>query len=233
MPTYPFYSVKVKNSTGKVPKNPKKLEAHFKNARTSFFPYDRFYLFHKDDMALVDRMFYVYLLHTMNPEIEKYLSEYIDLEVVTSLGSSCLTRKMSVNIMKDQQQSKIPWHIGRSKLENYRLIVPTYTLNTDFSTKDRHKNVASGHVLGYVRSKYHIYRSTAGDIVFHEIPSLVINKEVIPNPCMFCERYIDGFQTGTCKFGTLVCYERNTIFTPNERKTVQDDDVPTYGAIEV
>jgi hypothetical protein len=233
MPTYPFYSVKVKNRVGRVPKDQKHLESHFKHARTSFFPYDRFYLFHKDDMAFVDRMFYVYLLHTITDEIGKYLADYVDVEVVTSLGPSYLTRKVSNEVLKEQQQSKIPWHVGRSKIENYRLVVPTYTLNTAFSTRSKHKNVADGHAIGYVRSKYHIARSGVGDIIFEETPKLVINKEVIPNPCMFCERYIDGFQTGACKFGTLVCYEKNTIFTPNERKTVQDDDVPGYGAYQV
>lgn len=233
MPTYPFYSVKVKNSTGKVPKTEKGIANHFEHARTSFFPYDRFYLFHKDDMEFANRMFYVYLLHTITPEINKYLSELVDVEMVTSLGHTTLTRKVSTAIERGQQQARVPWHVGRSKIENYMLVVPTYTFNTKFSNQTRHKYIAEGHAIGYVRSKHHIYRSTTWDIIFEEIPKLVINREVIPNPCMFCEQYLEGFQAGTCKFGTLVCYSTNTIFTPNERKTVQDDDVHANGVTEV
>lgn len=233
MTTYPFYSVKVKNSTGRIPKSAKKVEEHFENCRTSFFPYDRFYLFHHEDMATVDRLFYVYLLHTMTPEIEKYISEYIDVEKITSLGPSFLTRKVSLYTTKGQQQAKVDWHVGRSKLVNYLLIVPTYTHNTEFSNLKKHADVAQGHVVGYLRSKHHVSQNKLRNIVFGEIPKLVINKEAIPNPCMFCERYIDGFQTGVCTFGDAVCYSKNTIFTPNERNTVQDDDVSSYGDPQV
>lgn len=233
MPTYPFYSVKVRHSIGAMPTTDKGRDNHFEQSRTSFFPYDRFYLFHSDDTQLVNRMFYVYLVHTMTPEITRYLNDLVDVVMVTSLGPSKMTRKVTTITERGQQQTRVPWHVGRSKLENYMLVVPTYTINLKFSNQKKHADLLDGYALGYVRSGYHLSKTAIGDIFFEETPKLVINKEVIPNPCMFCARYLDGFQAGTCKFGTLSCYRENTIFTPYERKTIQDGDVLADGVVEV
>lgn len=228
MTTYPFYSVKVRHSTGKMPSTDTRKARHFEKARTSFFQYDRFYLFHNDDIGFVNRMFNVYMLHTITPEILGYLNDMLDIEMVTSLGHTKLTRKVSTKIERGQQQASVPWHVGRSKIENYMLVVPTYTFNLKFSTRQKHAELPDGRAIGYVRSKV-----TVGSVIFKDAPLLVINERVIPNPCMFCARYLDGFQAGICNFGTRVCHKTNTIFAPLERKTIQDDDVPTDGVIEV
>lgn len=231
MPTYPFYSVKVKNSQGR---KPKKKELHQLPGRTSFFPYDRFYLFHKEDTAFADRMFYVYLKHKMTPEILEYLTKWIDLEIITSLGPTSLTGKVTRETPAiKNQQSNVAWHVGISKIEDYILVVPTYTYNILYSNRKRHKGLTEGHVLGYTRSKYLLNYTKPASIFFEDAPVLIVNKEVLGNPCTFCERFIDGFQSGLCTFGHKVCMSTNTIFTPNERIQIQDDDIQQDGATQV
>jgi len=231
MPSYPFYSVKVKNSQGR---KTKKKELSQLPGRTSFFPYDRFYLFHKDDTDFVDRLFYVYLKHQMTPEVLERLTKWIDVEIVTSLGQTSLTRKVTREIAAlGNQQSNVAWHVGISRIENYVLVVPTYTYNVLYSNRKRHTGLTEGHVLGYTRSKHQLFDSNHAHVFFEDVPVLVVNKEILGNPCTFCERYIDGFQAGMCTFGHMVCMNTNTIFTPNERIKIQDDDLQQDGAAQV
>ena len=240
MSKYPFYSVKVRNSSGATrPVN--RTPTNTWHREPSFFIYDRFYLFHKEDMHLASRMFHLYLLHTITPIMEKHLTDFIFLEMVTSLGNTALTKQVVTKVeSNDQQKSTIPWHVGRSRIVDYMLVVPTYAYNTAYSHLKKHKGKPIEHALGYVRSRSVSHVSMKRGRIdvctvesIGEIPKLVIGKNVVDNPCVFCERYLDGFQAGTCTFGTHVCRINNTIFIPGERKTIYDDDVSSYGDSQV
>jgi hypothetical protein len=202
-----IYSVKLRNVT--------KTASVKKQFRASYFPYDRFYLVHRDDYAagLADRMFFVYLFHEVTPGIQQYMDEHIDIVNITTLGSKGL-KVTKENKIKDTSQSRVAWHV--KGIHDYVIIVPTYTHKYSKSTRETAENS-----VGYASAKSYIHA------IDDEIgpPSLVVNGENLKQPCVFCDQYFDGFQSGLCRFGDIKCHKTCVLYLPEKRLEIKIGDV--------
>jgi len=210
-----IYSVKLRNVTPSAVKKG--------NLRASYFPYERFYIFHKEDLesGLVDRMFYVYLLHHLTDEtLQKVIKDRIDIFNVISIKGTLPNKTTHI---KDHTgvKSRVNWHI--KDFDQHVLVVPTYSrkaisIRADDDEQKKESNV------GYVRSKNYL------GIVEYDLgamPDLIVNKENLRQPCFFCDFYLDGFQVGACKFGDVTCRRRCHIFLPEKRLEINlgEEDV--------
>jgi hypothetical protein len=201
-----IYSVKVRNVTPAAV-----LKGTF---RASYFPYERFYLFHEEDLAagLVDRMFYVYLLHRMdNPTIQESVRSNIDITEVVTLGAIQAKKatKISDNIGVN---CRVNWHV--KDIAKHLLVVPTYSRKV---TPELLAQEEVSHV-GYTRSK--CCTENVEDYL-GSLPDLIVNKENLQHPCIFCDHFLEGFQTGTCKFGDAMCRRYCRIFLPEKRLEIK------------
>ena len=197
-----IYSVKLSNVTAAAVMKPK--------LRASYFPYERFYIFHKEDLesGLVDRMFYVYLLHHLdNVVLQERLRKNIDLCFVATLGS-VQAKKLTRIADNVGSNCRVNWHV--KNLEQHVLIVPTYSRK--ITPELREQEEASR--VGYTRSKgcTELVEDTLG-----ALPDLVVNKENLQQPCVFCDYFIEGFQAGSCHFGDFNCRRHCKIFLPEKR----------------
>lgn len=195
---HPIYSVKLRNVT---------YSASLKTKlRASYFPYDRFYLFHSEDLGagLVDRMFYVYLLHRYSDELKAFMDKHINLENIDTINKS--SKKISEIKDETSSNSKVTWHI--KGFSEYVMVVPSFSRQVT-----EVKETGIQHSAGYVTSKAFM---TDLENLF-PIPELIVNKENLRHPCVFCERYLDGFQEGKCHFGGLICRSKCRLYLPKQR----------------
>jgi hypothetical protein len=195
---HPIYSVKLRNVTWAA-STKKKLQA-------SYFPYDRFYLFHSEDLAsgLVDRMFYVYLLHRYSDELKGFMDAHITLENIDTINKS--SKKTSEVKDADSSNSRVTWHI--KEFDKYVMVVPSFSRQV---TEVREPGVQ--HSAGYVTSK-----AFSMDLEqLFPIPELIVYKENLRHPCAFCERYLEGFQEGLCHFGGVACRAKCRLYLPKQR----------------
>lgn len=195
-----IYSVKLKNVSASATDK--------QRYRASYFPYERFYIFHKEDLesGLVDRMFYVYLLHDLNnTRTQEYIKKRIDIFSVETIKATLPNKKVFINNALDTK-SRINWHI--KDLDQHVLIVPTYSRKAKLSSRETEESV-----IGYIKSSiyYNIVEDTLG-----AIPDLIVNKENLHQPCFFCGFYLEGFQTGSCVFGNVNCRKHCQIFLPDK-----------------
>jgi hypothetical protein len=195
-----IYAVKIRNVT--------QAAVGKSKLRASYFPYERFYIFHEDDTDTINRMFHVYLLHRLsNPTLQACLNHNIDLCQIVTLGA-VIKEKVSTVKEYTNSQSHIPWHI--KDLDHRVLVVPSFSrkLEPSVSTKE------DASVVGYVKSRY---AATPIVAIIGELPDLIVNKENLQHPCQFCEQFFVGFQEGKCEFGGVVCRKDCKIFLPEKR----------------
>lgn len=196
----PIYSVKLRNVSYSASMN--------KKLRASYFPYDRFYLFHTDDLnaGLVDRMFYVYLLHQYSDELKATIDKHIDLVNVVTIGKS--NKKISVIKDGTSTNSRVPWHI--KEFNKYVLVVPSFSIQV---TDTKEVDMGVQHSAGYVTSK-----SFYADMEsYFPIPDLIVNKENLKQPCVFCKMYLELYQEGKCHFGGIACRKQCRLYLPKQR----------------
>lgn len=199
-----IYSVKLRNVTY--------AASEKRKFRASYFPYDRFYLFHSEDLAsgLVDRMFRMYLLHTYSDKLKDYMNKHIDLVQIVSINST--NKKTSYVKDNTSNNCRVPWHI--KDFNQYVLVVPS------FSKQVKEEEMETQYAAGYVTSKAYYM----GLELTFSLPNLIFNKENLGHPCVFCSQYLVGFQEGKCDFGGVTCRSTRRLYLPKQRLEIMIGD---------
>jgi hypothetical protein len=207
-----IYSVKLRNVT------PAAVNKGI--LRASYFPYERFYIFHKEDLesGLVDRMFYVYLLHYLNnTTLQEKIKNNIDVFKVITIKPKLPNNTVLIKTNTDVK-SRVNWHI--KDFDQHVLVIPTYSRKAQPKASEQKEESN----MGYVKSKNYtgLIEEELG-----AIPDLIVNKENLHQPCFFCDSYLDGFQAGNCRFGNVNCRRHCHIFLPEKRLEINlgEEDV--------